>query len=140
MSTFEICRYSTIGLAVQFRQLETLKLLLDKGVIPENRDLELAKDERFGDAVALLKTYSLDHVPNKQRLAQFLDEKIRERHAADPEACNLEILTPLEDLQFTAGFESLRDPAGCCPVCTSGAAAGNMEQTAAGRNQIHASW
>ncbi|KAL3487006.1 ankyrin repeat protein [Aspergillus germanicus] len=64
MWTFEICRYSTVGFAVQFRHLETLKLLLQKGVIPETRDLQLASDERFGDAVALLETYSdMDQTP-----------------------------------------------------------------------------
>jgi hypothetical protein len=131
MWSFELCRYSTIGFAVQFRHLETLKLLLRRGVIPETRDLELAWDERFDDAVALLKTYSFDNVPEKQHIAQFRDEKIRERHAADLEVCNLEILTPLEDPQFTAERDPLRDPAGCCPVCTR-----NMDQTPPGTSRI----
>jgi hypothetical protein len=131
MWSFELCRYSTIGFAVQFRHLETLKLLLQKGVVPEIRDLELASDERFGEAVAFLKMCSFDDVPEKQHLAQCVDEKIRERHAADLEVCNLEILTPLEDPQFTAERDPLRDPAGYCPVCTR-----NMDQTPSGTSRI----
>ncbi|KAF5861951.1 hypothetical protein ETB97_012274 [Aspergillus alliaceus] len=70
---YECWRYNTIGFAVLFKQLEILRLLLDMSVRPEKEDLMLARDERFEEAVALLKGYSFDDVPEKQHISEFLD-------------------------------------------------------------------
>lgn len=84
MLSFECPRYSTIGFAVRFGHLGVLKLLLQKGVRAERSDLDLAMDERFEEAVALLEECDFEDVPRKENVRDFFEKKVRERRVTQP--------------------------------------------------------
>ncbi|GLA31407.1 hypothetical protein AnigIFM63326_010079 [Aspergillus niger] len=50
--------YSAVGFAILYERLDILKLLLDKGFPPEERDLKLATERNFVQAISLLKPFA----------------------------------------------------------------------------------
>lgn len=70
--SFKTLFYSSIGVAIHFRRLQILKLLLAKGVLPADDDLPLAVEKEFEEAVALLSEFSDQDLPQKQTLQNFL--------------------------------------------------------------------
>jgi ankyrin repeat protein len=67
--------YSSIEFAIHFRHLPILKLLLAKGVLPDQDGLPLAVEKEFEEAVALLSEFSDQHLPLKELLEDFLDRQ-----------------------------------------------------------------
>lgn len=59
--------YSTVYHAVQYRRLDILKVLVDKGVRPDRQDFQLAIDLKFLEAVAILEDFSYEDAPKKMR-------------------------------------------------------------------------
>ncbi|KAF7159651.1 hypothetical protein CNMCM5623_005031 [Aspergillus felis] len=64
--------YSSIGFAIYFRHLHILKLLLAKGVLPEQDDLCLAVKKEFEEAVALLSKFSNQELPPKYTIEGYM--------------------------------------------------------------------
>ncbi|OQD63114.1 hypothetical protein PENPOL_c010G06152 [Penicillium polonicum] len=109
MLSFECLRYSTIGFAVQFGQLEVLKLLLEKGVRAERGDLYLARQESFEEAVALLSGCDFENVPRKENVRDFVEKRIRERRRTEPGYESLKMQDSLCDPAMRLELEDVRD-------------------------------
>ncbi|KAB8067731.1 ankyrin repeat-containing domain protein [Aspergillus leporis] len=67
-----MCFLSPIGFAIYFRRLNILKLLLEKGVLPVQDDLELAVDKKYEEAVVLLSKFSNQDLPNIQSVSSYI--------------------------------------------------------------------
>ncbi|GKZ81640.1 hypothetical protein AnigIFM56816_006161 [Aspergillus niger] len=50
--------YGAVGFAILYERLDILRLLLDKGFLPEPRDFELASERDLVEAVSLLKPFA----------------------------------------------------------------------------------
>ncbi|KAJ5589383.1 hypothetical protein N7537_012061 [Penicillium hordei] len=109
MLSFECLRYSTIGFAVQFGQLEVLELLLEKGVRAERSDLNLAQEERFEEAVALLSECDFEDLPRKENVRDFVEKKVRERRRTEPGYEGLKMQDSLCDPAMRLELEDVRD-------------------------------
>ncbi|KAJ5419714.1 uncharacterized protein N7487_003264 [Penicillium crustosum] len=109
MLSFECLRYSTIGFAVQFGQLEVLKLLLEKGVRAERGDLNLARAESFEEAVALLSECDFENVPRKENVRDFVEKKARERRRREPGYEGIKMQDSLCDPAMRLELEDMRD-------------------------------
>ncbi|GKZ35858.1 hypothetical protein AbraIFM66950_006657 [Aspergillus brasiliensis] len=55
--------YSAVGFAILYERLDILRLLLDKEFLPQARDLELARERDFVEAVSLLKPFAERELP-----------------------------------------------------------------------------
>ncbi|KGO59543.1 hypothetical protein PEX2_075230 [Penicillium expansum] len=82
--TFQTPRYSTIGFAVRFGHLGVLKLLLETGVRAEQSDLDLAREQIFEEAVALLEGCDFEDLPKKENVREFVERKVRKRRVTEP--------------------------------------------------------
>lgn len=109
MLSFECLRYSTIGFAIQFGQLEVLKLLLEKGVRAERGDLNLARAESFEEAVALLSGCDFENVPRKENVRDFVEKRARERRRREPGYEGIKMQDSLCDPAMRLELEDMRD-------------------------------
>ncbi|GLA81300.1 hypothetical protein AtubIFM56815_004944 [Aspergillus tubingensis] len=50
--------YSAVAIAILYERLDILRLLLDKGFLPGPRDLELATERKFTEAVSILTPFA----------------------------------------------------------------------------------
>ncbi|KGO40820.1 hypothetical protein PEXP_086320 [Penicillium expansum] len=74
----------TIGFAVRFGRLGVLKLLLETGVRAEQSDLDLAREQMFEEAVALLEGCDFEDLPKKENVREFVERKVRKRRVTEP--------------------------------------------------------
>lgn len=85
---------SPIGLAIRFRHFDILKLLIARGLSPEQRDIEFAVKNGYEDDVALLSKFSEHQLDEKDLLADHVSHEVRWRRRRDAEDKSVPLYFP----------------------------------------------